>query len=557
MLRRALRRGLSAHATGRALILAFLATATLSMGRPAAADGIPVWVTDPLTRVQPTDAPETLQAATIKAARNEYEAFQLVIRAPSGSALNNVNVVASELVGPVTIDPANITLYRAHYVTVTTSTPSSPYPPGSYADALIPFTHPDTGRPLRGRFPAAPFPVSPEQNQPVWVEVYVPPDTPAGTYTGTVTVSASGVEPTVVPVTLTVWGFTLPEASSLRSAFGELWGVGRPFRASPSSSKWSNIEWRFAKSALAHRITVSRPVRTLGWFAPNGSALPVDARMREWLGTLGATSWKIPDFFARPVGADRRKAIRYLRTLYDYLAARGWAGRAYVYPPINDEPGSEADYEKIRNYAAMVREANPNLRVLVTEHHATDAAQIDGAVDIWVTHFQGYNASTAQARQAAGAEQWVYQTDAWGGSYMGWMLDYPILNYRVPQWANWINRVDGLLYWQMTAWDSARDPWTQTGTFSYGGMTLNGEGSLFYPGNAVGYQGPIASARLKALRDGMEDYEYLKLLAEIAGPSVADSMARAVASSYSAWNRSAANLQNNREAIAHRIQSGQ
>ena len=40
MLRRALRRGLSAHATGRALILAFLATATLSMGRPAAAESV-------------------------------------------------------------------------------------------------------------------------------------------------------------------------------------------------------------------------------------------------------------------------------------------------------------------------------------------------------------------------------------------------------------------------------------------------------------------------------------------------------------------------------------
>jgi hypothetical protein len=450
-----------------------------------------------------------------------------------------------------------VTLYRAHYVTVTQSSPSSPYAPGSYADALIPFTHPETGQPLGGRFPAAPFPVSAGRNQPVWVEVFVPAGTPAGTYSGTVTFTATGVQPTVVPVTLTVWNFTLSASSSLKSAFGEFWEFWGPFGVSPTSAEAIDIEWRFAKTALAHRVTPSRPGKTLGWFAADGTALPADDRMREWLGTLGATTWKIPEFFADPVGADRPKMIRYLRTLYDYLSARGWASRAYIYPQINDEPGSSQAYEAIRNYAAMVHEANPNLKVLATQHQTTDPSQIDGAVDIWVTHFQGYNASVAQARRAAGDQQWVYQIDAWGGTHMGWMLDYPILNYRVPHWVNWINRVDGLLYWTTTFWALVNDPWTDTRTYAYGGYVMNGEGSLFYPGNAVGYAGPIVSARLKVLRDGMEDYEYLKLLANVAGGSVSDTMARTVATTYSSWNRSPANLQSNREAIAQRIQSGQ
>jgi subtilase family serine protease len=521
------------------------------------ADELTVWVADPLTRVQPTDPPGTTRAAAIKAARNEYEAFQLVVQAPSGSGLSNVNVVASDLVGPGRIGQGNIKLYRAQYVTVGTSSPSSPYPPGAYADALIPFTHPETGQALGGRFPAAPFPVSAGRNQPVWVDVYVPSGTPAGTYTGTVTVSASGVGSTTIPVTLTVWNFTLPTASTILSSFGELWDWWKPFGLSPNSPGASDIEWRFSTTALAHRVTVSRPVQTLGWFAADGTALPADTQMRDWLTTRGATTWKIPEFFADPLGADRPKAVRYLRTLYDYLASRGWTERAHIYPARNDEPSGAAAYQAIRDYAAMVHEAHPNLQVLATEHHLTDASQIDSVIDIWVTHFQGFNQSRAQARQAAGKQQWVYQNDAWGGSYMGWMLDYPILNYRVPHWVNWLTRVDGLLYWSMTAWGSISDPWTQTGTYSYGGMVMNGEGSLFYPGNAVGYPGPIASARLKVLRDGMEDYEYLRLLAQVAGTSVADSMARSVATSYSAWNKSAANLQTNREAIAQRIQSGQ
>jgi glycosyl hydrolase family 123 len=120
-----------------------------------------------------------------------------------------------------------VTLYRAHYVPVTQSSPVAPNPPGWYADALIPFKHPETGQPLGGRFPAAPFPVNAGQNQPVWVEVFVPPATPPGTYTGAVTVTASGLAPTTVPLTLTVWNFTLPNSSSVRSAFGEFWNVWR------------------------------------------------------------------------------------------------------------------------------------------------------------------------------------------------------------------------------------------------------------------------------------------------------------------------------------------
>ena len=157
------------------------------------AGGITVWVVDTLTRVQPSDAPGSAGSAATKAARNEYEAFQIVVRAPSSGALASVDAVASDLVGPAVLSRANITLYRAHYVPVVQSSPGAHSPPGSWPDALIPFKHPDTGQPLGGRFPAAPFPVPAGQNQPVWVEVFVPPGPPPGTYTGAVTLTASGV----------------------------------------------------------------------------------------------------------------------------------------------------------------------------------------------------------------------------------------------------------------------------------------------------------------------------------------------------------------------------
>ena len=220
-------------------------TTTTGFNVVTATGGITIWVTDTLTRVQPTDAPGTARSAAIKAARNEYEAFQLIVRAPSGQSLTGVNATVSDLVGPGTIPRANVTLYRAHYVTVTQSSPASPYPPGRYADALIPFKHPETGQPLGGRFPAAPFTVSAGQNQPVWVEVFVPTGRPPGTYTGTVTVTATRrLRPTVVPITLTVWNFTLPTISSYGATFGELWDVLGPFGLSAEFDGGSEIDWR-------------------------------------------------------------------------------------------------------------------------------------------------------------------------------------------------------------------------------------------------------------------------------------------------------------------------
>ena len=79
------------------------------------------------------------------------------------------------------------------------------------------------------------------------------------------------------------------------------------------------------------------------------------------------------------------------------------------------------------------------------------------------------------------------------------------------------------------------------------------EGALFYPGLDAGIEGPVASMRLKALRDGMEDYEYLKLLAEREGTERARAKAMEIARSWTDWNTDPAALLRTRAEIARRI----
>jgi hypothetical protein len=106
----------------------------------------------------------TTSLAQIRAARGEWESFQIVIQAPPGG-LTNVSVDLSDLQGPggQVIPQSSFSLYREHYVFVSSSSPdwrgsNRPLGSGWYPDALIPFRDPSTGLPPVGAtLSAVPF----------------------------------------------------------------------------------------------------------------------------------------------------------------------------------------------------------------------------------------------------------------------------------------------------------------------------------------------------------------------------------------------------------------
>jgi hypothetical protein len=79
-----------------------------------------------------------------------------------------------------------------------------------------------------------------------------------------------------------------------------------------------------------------------------------------------------------------------------------------------------------------------------------------------------------------------------------------------------------------------KDPWTDLRLF--GG---NGDGTLFYPGTPSRIGGhtdiPIESIRLKLIREGMEDFEYLALLAKLKGRDAADQFAGRIVKKTYQW----------------------
>jgi Domain of unknown function (DUF4091)/Family of unknown function (DUF6067) len=525
-----------------------------------------VYVVDEFARVRPRDAPNSKRAAVLSAARNEYAPFQIIVHAGSGG-LKHVNAVASALVPKRghAIPAERITLYREHYVEVRKLSPRSRAAPGWYPDALIPFLDPMTGKPpVHARFVAAPFDIAPDTSQPLWIDVLTPTDAAPGEYIGTITISADGIRPHNVPIELTVWDFALPETPSMRTYFGNANVLARPPQVTGiglAEDEQRALTTAYAELMAAHRICAPIPPFLMPRVNADGNidSKPTHAALQQWIERFHITGFPIwflgmsgRGWQGDPLGANRERNARYLRSMYLYLRAHHWEKMAYIY--VADEPSSREAYDDVRARSKFIRDVAPALKVLCTtgpEVPNPRWGSLVGWVDVWVPLWPKFDEAAVKKRQSAGEEIWAYTALCQGRQQTPfWQLDFPLLNYRIPMWISWRLGIKGLLYWNTTNWTSARDVWTNPVTYE---DQYNMEGSLLYPGADAGVQGFITSIRLKQIREGLEDYEYLAILAQRRSRAVADGMVKKIARSWHDWDTNARELLQVRAEIARSI----
>jgi hypothetical protein len=318
-------------------------------------------------------------------------------------------------------------------------------------------------------------------------------------------------------------------------------------------------EWYYGEALAECRISPIIPNTLYPIVAADGSidASTTHAGLQRWIDTFHVTGFPLRLLGDDPAGRDHDRNLIHLRAMYAYLGQHGWEKMAYVY--VLDEPNSAAEYEEVRRRAALVHEAEPDLKVLCTEQPRPDHPQwgtLEGSVDIWCPLWVNFDEASVHERLRAGDEVWSYTAQTQGKRGQDtpyWEIDFPLLDFRVPMWLSWRYGLTGMLYWSPVWWSVTRDMWNDPATYRVGRDVYNGEGALFYPGVDAGVDGPVVSMRLKQIREGFEDYEYLKLLAEREGFTRAQELVREVASSWTEWNTDAGALYRTREEIAQRI----
>lgn len=519
----------------------------LSLSHPAPRMELTWWTTHALDKVRPYDVAPTdgQHGVKIRAARNEFEPFQVVLRGASQEA-EAVDINVTDLRGANGVIPSQtcVSVYIERYLDLKVRS-GTDGATGEWPDPLIP----QIDRYKREKRNAFPFQLTRDRNQPVWVEVYVPPHTPAGSYHGEVQVSVAGERRISIPVELEVWNFDLPSTSTLVTTFGFSGNTAlrRHFGRYTSDKDVADITSLYQKSGLWHRLTLdgsagSHPLVVSSGRRPAVQWDAYDAQIGPFMDGLvfsrgeplyGAKATSVA-VHPPPSLTEPEQQIQYWREAVSHFRQKGWMDRLFLY--LWDEP-KESQYSKMIDLGRTVRRAAPELKILVT---APLHPEWQDFVDIWTPTINclerklpypdycqpavdrmGYNAELGRGKQL-----WWYQAcnthscNGVGGDYFtGWpsyMIDHDGARNRIMGWMAWKYSIGGELYYSTNESYGPKDPWKDV--YVFGG---NGDGTLFYPGRPDVIGGrthiPIESIRLKLIREGLEDYEYLVLLDKLGG----------------------------------------
>ncbi|MDR6756410.1 glycosyltransferase involved in cell wall biosynthesis [Mycoplana sp. BE70] len=488
-----------------------------------------IWLVPSLERIERDAVPGDRLAIELYAARGETESFQLGINAPD-TGLTNVTIQLQDLVNGdrAHIAATNVTRYREHYVHVTRSSPdlhgsNRPLGPGWYADALIPLGAEATAPAGDGHSPpATAFSVPSRQNQPIWIDVFVPRDTLPGRYSGAVTVSSDQGN-AVGEVVLHVWNFTLPLIPSLNSAF-LIWKANTP---------------QAQAELLKHRL------------------MPRDVRVQDqasFIDRFGLKSVNLGLWSNASMAQCTMTPPPSLEEVQEAAAEHNPELRLFNYT-ADEIDRCGGIYETMKAWARVLHEAGvDNLVTMKPAPELYDDGTGSGrsAVDIWVLLPTMYESSSERVAEvlAKGDEVWSYNALVQDEYSPKWEIDFAPINYRIqPGFINQSLGLTGLLYWRVDLWTD--NPWKNVQTYRTGGNEYPGEGLLLYPGQPVGVEGVVPSMRLKWLRDGVEDYEFVEILKRKGCGEVGGEIARTIGASWRHWTQDPEFLESQRRRLGN------
>jgi hypothetical protein len=167
----------------------------------------------------------TKKTVMLKAARNEFTAFQLIIDVSRPLQDFDIHCTGLQNEQGVRIDGRNLAVFKEWYTQVRRSSTGyerSSLGPDWYPDALMPYrkVNLNTGFPFS--IPDLYNNIPGQRNHTIWIDVFVPFErqaAPPGRYSGTAEISWNGGKDSL-QIVLDVWDFALPQENHLR---GDIW----------------------------------------------------------------------------------------------------------------------------------------------------------------------------------------------------------------------------------------------------------------------------------------------------------------------------------------------
>lgn len=385
------------------------------------------------------------------------------------------------------------------------------------------------------------------QNQSIWVDVFIPKTTPTGLCTGVFQVYESGIATKSLPIVLEVKNFTLPDTPSLKTmVYLEDRGINRRFFNAADLNSGTDeprsiaIRQNFAKVARRHRISlVDDNWGYSGW----GQDRPRD----YWLNRLSGNLYGPGSGYDGPgIGqGDNLYAIGmygqwgFAKTQAQVAAHapawKGWFDTNYpnvekFFYLIDESP----DYAQTETWASWF--APSGLKTFATLDLPKAQANVPSlsiAGSWFTTGITSVWENALAAQKAAGKGTIFYNGKRPSNGSFATEDDGVAL--RELAWVQAKKGIDRWFFWSANYWYDYQGGrghthmFTDAQTFGgppvfnniYGNYSWNhslGDGVLFYPGadavyptESFGVDGPISSIRLKLWRRGLQDGDYLAL----------------------------------------------
>jgi hypothetical protein len=500
---------------------------------------------DPLEKVLKEQPYFVESSDTAAVAKGETASFQWVFR--SIYPVKNLKIEAGDLTnGPHRI-PADLTAFVGYVKGNGYHTCGGGQPPsGKYYS------------PESGLFPdplldVEKMDVASLSNQPLWVDYAVPREAPAGLYsagivfTGEINGKSFRLKKQVAAQ---VYNVTLPEQT--------LWVVNwywpqflDRMNGGQAVEPYSDRYWELHKALVNMMRDHGQNVYNVSSvhlcdYAVSGSQYTFDFsrfdRMVEFLIREGDLKRMQGDFFGLdlkqnsmtmniPTGDGVFKKMtldndtihiflsQYIPALYNHLRSKGWDKMFLL--TISDEPTNVQSYNEWADY---LKKLEPDIKII----EATILGQkVENSIHVQTPIIWYYEkeADFYRKLQDAGNEVWYYiSCDDPKGRYLNRFYERELIQTRFLHWFNCRYNITGYLHWGFNWWE-----------YLSGDSTLYADNSPFPAGDAFivypAFGKVYGSIRLKAQRDGMADYELLRLL-EKKDPAKAKELVQAVIRSY-------------------------
>jgi hypothetical protein len=507
------------------------------------------------------------------AARGEYISCQLVVTNNSVGTLKNIRIGMPEFSSKDTSLPFRPELFLEWSVEV--KTPSTGYPKASlgkgwYPDALIPFRYiQDDSAAVRHRWtyplwlPDFNNRIDNQKSMIVWIDQYIPckeEEAKPGLYSTRISVTINGQTQTI-PVDLTVWDFTIPNDNKFKASLQhegflrnmterdelELYQLFKRNRIAlldptydPELQLSGNgeitINWKSFDERLGKYFSGKAFTEDWGYKYGPGYGEPIETFVLPFdvYGKHGTRGWpdigkpevernesnkaiyidcikKVRDHFMSLINPDKTDITVYLNGLDESYFPEAWSRMVY--------------------YGDMFHKYYPGASFRIDGGYTEEALQIvKNSINSWASHTIEYDYESVRKYQDMGIKVWLYgpmlyesKVNSWVGSST--FIDLPLVNDRAISWSCWKYNTFSWLSWGAGAgwingwydpesWkDASKSVSESESEFTF--KKLNGNALLVYsPGVVPDVDGPCPSIRLKTMRAGVQEYEYMRLLAE-------------------------------------------